>query len=66
MHFWACVTFDNKQVEDVDKVVMVEEIDVTADASAVNFASIRSIWELISAYAAPAAATPGTALAIAV
>ena len=56
-------TFESKHVEDVDKVETVDVIEVTADARAVNFASIRSIWELISAYAAPAAATPGTALA---
>lgn len=62
--FYFC-TFDNRQVEVVDIVPTVEERDVTADATAVSFASISSIVELISAYAAPAAATPGTALAIA-
>ena len=36
-------TFESKHVEDVDKVETVDVIEVTADARAVNFASIRSI-----------------------
>ena len=58
-------TLDNKHVEDVDKVETVELMDVTAVDTAVSFALNKVICELMSAYAAPAAATPGTALATA-